>query len=351
MPQANKEGLHLTGFRVNNKDEIEKQKNLPIILTLCPEKGVNHSVLVTEIKGGKVHYLDPDTGPSKLKIYDFVNLWDGTGLFIQSDDGVSHVDEFPELPLKDKVLNVLFQCLSGLSCILGIYFLDEKFNIVIPLLFLSAFVISEILLKSCLFKTMQKLDETYLEDLDIPKDRYQDFFLRLEDYKRLSMTEPINFVTSLIVSMFLLVITVLNGISNIVLIAVPFVLSVVDLVFLKPLFEKENKSISKLEKNLDKSESIEDYKANLKTVTRRANKYCKNYISKRYFYIFIMISVSLLVLFLSKKFSLSQVVLYSFIQFFLYEQLSKLFNFAKDNEELDVAKARLNNVIHLNENN
>ena len=193
---AKQHGLKLSGFKVESKMEVTKQKIFPLILRISPEEGVYHAILLTKIKHGIVHYLDPAEGPLTMALHKFVKVWDGTGLLIEEDNGgpFGYIIEEPNQN-KNYLISSVIQIVSGIFCVLGIYFVNRNINIVFPVSFLSAFIITEMVLKIFLFKTMKEKDNFYTKDLKIDKSKFGLFFEQLEKYKTLSSVNPVNFFT------------------------------------------------------------------------------------------------------------------------------------------------------------
>lgn len=348
---AKSHGLFLCGFRVNRKDELLKQRIFPVIVTIVPEEGVNHSVVITKINRFYVKILDPEKGQIYMKTSKFMSIWDGTGLLIEKDEGGTFPYEVDE-PNKftQTILSVVFQFISGISFILGVYFINDKTHIAVPLAFLFSFIIFELINKAILFKTMENIDEFYSKDCSVKKDDYKSFLVRLEDYKELSLVTPINFVTKLIVAAFLIFILIINGINNLVLVLLPFGLAVLDGCVVQQLRKNKEKEIEQKEKKLYQIDDQDEFVTELDKIHKQSYSLAKTELFKRYLYILLMIMMSLFVIFIAKEIKLVQGAFYFFIQYVLFDYLVAIFSFSDKRNEFNLAKAKLMNIIHKDEN-
>lgn len=349
---GNQNGCHLRGFRVDHKEEIVKHKVLPIIVSLTLKEGSYHAVLVHKINKKRVYILDPDSGSYSLPIGKFLALWDGTCLSIESDDGAGFTYDVSDPKKKSSyVLTAIAQIISGIFCILGVYFINKKVDIVIPIFFFSLFIITELLLKTILFRTMNDTDSHFLKDLSIKKEQFQTFFERLENYKKLSLVNPISFGTTLVVSIFIIFIVVMNNIWNVLLVLTPICLSLLDVFFIAPSRNKKERIVAIKERELVNSEDVNEYISKMNSIHKNSYKIAKDELGKRYIYIFIMMVMSLLVVAINNEFILSQVMFFLFVQIMLNEYLVKLFSFSNKMHEFDLAKAKLMNTIHQDDEN
>ena len=330
--------------------EVTKQKIFPLILRISPEEGVYHAILLTKIKHGIVHYLDPAEGPLTMALHKFVKVWDGTGLLIEEDNGgpFGYIIEEPNQN-KNYLISSVIQIVSGIFCVLGIYFVNRNINIVFPVSFLSAFIITEMVLKIFLFKTMKEKDNFYTKDLKIDKSKFGLFFEQLEKYKTLSSVNPVNFFTHLIICFFIIFVSILNSVNNLVLILLPLCLVLIDFFIYVPWRKKKDLDIQLNEAQLRQSEDIESYKTKLSKIHGKAYSLGGVEVSKRYIYIFIMILSSILVATISKDFSITSIVFCLFLQILLYDNLQRVIAFSQKRKELDVSRAKLLSTIHQND--
>ncbi len=344
---AKQQGLNLCGFKVESKEEVSKHKTFPMILRISPQEGVFHAVLVTKIKNGSVYYLDPLEGKQIMKLYKFCKVWDGTGLMIEEDNGGPFPYKISEPnQTKNFVVSAIIQIISGVFCVLGIYFVNKNINIVFPVTFLSAFIVTELILKIYLFKDMKRKDEFYTNDLNIKVSSFRTFFERLEKFKTLSVVNPVSFATNMVVCMFVILVSILNSLNNLILVLIPISLSLVDLFFYEPWKKNKDREIQINEAKINTLEDVNSFKLELAKIHEKAYSLGGVEISKRYIYIFINILCSILVATISKDFSITSIVFCLFIQIVLYDYLTKVFSFSLKKKELDVSKAKLINTIH-----
>lgn len=346
---AKKEGLFLNGFRLDRKEEIIKNDNWPLIATIVPEEGLNHSVVVLTANPFYVKFLDPVKGPVKMKLKKFLSLWDGTGLIIEKDeyDGFHH--QTHEIENKSSISGIVLQVLSGIMCILGIYFINNKTHIVVPVIFLSLFVVFELSRRFLLFKSMKEIDKTYAKDLKIRKSDFNLYFQRLENFKKLSLVTPMDFVGSLVVVMFVIFILIINGFSNIFLVAMPLFLCLLEVILFKPSRRKEEAKVERKERNISSLKDTKELENSLEEIHSDSYKIATEELGKRYLNILLMILSSLFTLFVSKELNLVQGVFYLLSQLILFDHMNKVFMYPEKVNEFNLAKVKLMNIIHKDE--
>lgn len=349
---AKEQGLNLIGFKAIKKEDINKNDIFPIIVSFLSPEGGNHAVVVTNIRRGRVKVLDPDKGIYTLSLSKFLDYWDGTGLLIESDSGEKYKEVIKEPNRKkDNVVSMILQFISGLCCIMGVYFINKSSFWWISIIMFSLFIIIELIHKIFVFRCMNKIDNYYLEDLRIKKDDYFNFFKRLEDYKKQSLSNPISFATQFLVVAFLTYIVIINNIWNTFLVVVPLLLALLNRSAVIPRQQNKEKEIAKEELYLSNSDSIEDYKSRSKVIHFKAYSLGKEIIASRYFNIFVLIINALIFILCHQEFALTQAVFYVVVQQVLFDYMTKLLSYSQKEKEFNLAKARLINVIHQKDEN
>ncbi len=338
-------GLTFEGILVEDKKEIKEMK-FPFIALLEKKNGLHHYVLVTKCKLGTVYYLDSNEGECFASIKTFSSLWTGKSLivtdFTKKEDIV-----FPEYEVKKKNTFVpiyLLQFFSALLLIVGIFFIDEKTKIYIPLAFLGASVIFEILLRIILVKKMEKFDYSYLSGLNVDKNRYYDFYVRLEDYKKKLFSSRMNIIFSFVIILFIAAITLYNNVYNAFIILIPLLLAVIDVKLVETSLKEKDELIVLDEREINDINNIDLLKSQINKLHMRSYKMAKVVLLKRYIYMALLIVTALLTTVFNESFALPYVIFYFAIGYTLFEQFENFIHYPDARKELLRSRARLYNV-------
>ena len=338
-------GIKLEGIEISEKNEIKNGK-FPFIALLQTSEESFHYVLVTKYRLGTVYYADPDEGECTLSLRSFNRLWVGTALI---------VDEFEKKDIyfnvylpKEKhrgVVQTIMQVITALLLGTGIYFLDDKTNIYIPIIFLSLAFISEVVLRTLLLKRMQKMDESYLSKVSVEKKRFYTFYERYEDYKKVTITGGLNLVFSIILIIFMAVIVLLNNIYNAFIVLIPLLIAIFDSKYITMELDKKKKEIAKQERELSVCKNVDLSKNILNQIHLLTYKLGRMILLKKCSFILILVLVSLLTSTINETFSLPYVVFYFAIGYMLLEQYLNFLNYPNIRKEELKAKVKLNNSV------
>ena len=168
---AKKEGVTLFGFRFKNKDNLQKQTNLPVLVPIKSGDSL-HMVLIYKIKKSKLLIYDPAGKPYWIDFYEFTKIWNGECLEISKVEGSlfkSKKYSFVSKPYK--ILVPLFQFLSFGCLATALFFIDSKFSFLIPLFLLFAFIICNFIYNRLLVYEMKSFDNTILTNLNVELTR------------------------------------------------------------------------------------------------------------------------------------------------------------------------------------
>ena len=192
---------------------------------------------------------------------------------------------------------------------------------------------------------MKKLDEYYFSEDIIPSSNYKEYIKRYENFKKLSLTSPMNYILVLFFTLALLTVILLNDVKNIMLIVTPIVLAFFDVLVIVPLQRRKKQEISELEEELDQSEDSLDLRLRVKNVHNKAYNYSYVDIAIRYIYASVIILTTLVTMNICQISSFPFVIFYSFISLTLYKSISLLFQYGDKIEEYRLAKIKLINFL------
>ena len=244
-----KDIAHSYGLRLNayhDKDaHFDEQYKLPSIAILNDDdKYIRHAVVVTRLSKGKVCYLDPARGFRKESLEMFNELFTGEYLEIESIGQASKVraKEQRLLANSKSVFLTIMPFLSIVLLAVGLYFVKQDEFVLLPIIFLVLFSLSELLTNWYTLKCIEWFDSEYLNEFFRNSDnKRKDRFVLYNKTKRLQFELPRSFQGSLLILASILVVLLLNDPFS----AIP--LLVIMLITLAlTLFSKEKETIREI---------------------------------------------------------------------------------------------------------
>lgn len=285
--------MNLVGFQCLDINEILKIKKLPFIVTIKSKD--RHAIIVEKIYRKKVKIVDPSTGVSYIKKEDLLNKLDGYGLYVSSfKKKKCPIKSIEALPKSEILVTAILEAISGISCLLGTYFVSPSYPFYLPIILFSVFFIFEILLRRYNVKVMEKMDERLLYS-GYYVDNYFDYYQRFNVLKSSSLLLIMNLIISILISFFICYILIMNSTYNLINISVVIVFVIINFFTNKYYFSPKSREIAALENDIktvkEKSEFV--------SLTRKANKegykYGLAYKLRRYvtigFYLFTVILI------------------------------------------------------------
>ena len=343
--KGEKYGISLTGIEVTDKKSI-KNLPFPFIAVLKKKNDLYHYVLVTKVKWGTIYYSDPDDGESSASYKAFFSLWVGNALIV--DDFERQEIEFQgdlTKPNRKNFLTIIFQVISALCLCTGIYFIDEKTKIYIPLLFLVLALISEIILRVLLVKQMEKMDDDFMTGLNADRKKLYQVYTRYEDYKKKSISSKMNVVFTFLVILFMSFITLMNNIYNAFVVLVPLFIAIIDVKFVDSGLKEKDELICLDEREINGLKNIDVFKKQMEKIHLRGYKVAKLMLVKKYVYAGLIAVIALLTTVFNETFSLSYVIFYFAIGYMLLEQYTNFMKYPEMEKEMLKSKVRLNNLL------
>ena len=337
--------MSLEGIKVVNKLDIAKADNLPMIVTLENKDGTKHAVVVEKVLFGRVHILDPILGCYSLSIGKFIKVWDSTALIMTDCEKTPCIykDEAKLINNKDLALAYLFQIFSGLCFIAGLYFLAPNDNLALSISLLAGGFIIQILLKYYLIKLMKKFDTAITNRKYITVNRY-DFFSRCEQYKKIFFSTNMNLIYYLLMSSFVIMISILNNYFNVILIAVCLLIALLESTVFNPNLKRRERDVSICEEKIKNIKDSNAFLANINDIRSNTYNIAKWISFKNLCYVFLIILTCTLLSFLS-EFNIINIVFNICVGILLKDSLINLFSYNEKVIEKRYYSIRLNNLL------
>ena len=341
----------LVGVKYDDKRDLRHFTNFPLILTVERENQSPHAVLAVKRKGNLVKIQDPAKGVYWQKIDKFIPEWDGTAL------AISHVEARPftlrQVDAKDRkgeVFSYILQTFAAVFIALATFFVKPNGSFFLPLLFCALSLICEIILRMMLLKRMQKYDRYLRRFLPyVHRKDYYDFYKRGQEYKVSALTTGLNFIFYFLVVTLIVTISLINSLSYGIAIIVALVCALINALVLNPYKKHADKELREQENELRKVKEQVDMELKVKSLEVKSYRYAYyEFASKVVVWAFFLIA-SFLICKLQNSFAITNIVFYTCVSFLIYQYLVPLFSYDQKVSENMVNKARINNLVHQND--
>ena len=350
---AQRYDVTLIGIKYEDKGDLRNFKQFPLIVSVVKENENLHAVLITRKVGGRLQIQDPSKGTYWIKIDKFIRLWDGTGL------AINHVEEHPFtariIDVKDtksEVLSYILQSVAAVFIALATFFVKPEGSLWLPLLFCALSLTAEVALRILLLKRMQKCDKYLRRFIPYVSRRdYFEYYKRSQEYKTSALTLGLNFVFYILVVLLIATITIINSLSFAILIGVALLAAFIEVFFFSPFKKDLNKQLEENEYELRRIKDTDEMELQVKTMEVKSYRYAYvTFASKIVFGAFFILA-SFFVCMVEHSFALPNIVFYTCVSLLTYQYLVPLFSYDGSLVDMMVAKVRINNLIHQNDEN
>ena len=343
----------LVGVKYEDKGDLRHLTRFPLIISVKGENDSLHAVLISKRRGGRVKIYDPGKGVYWEKISRLIKVWDATALAInkvQERPFTSRVIDVSDT--KGEIVSYVIQALAAFFIALATFFVKPNGSFVLPLVFVTLSVISEIVLRMLLLKRMQKCDR-YLRRFLPYVDRrdYVEFYRRSQYYKGSALTMGLNFIFYLLVVILIITISIINSTTFVVSIGAALLAALIDVFFFIPFKKSINRELEEQERELRYVKDEDDMEMKVKNMEVKSYRYAYlEFTSKIVVGAFFLIA-SFLVSIIDRSLALTNIVFYICVSFLIYQYLVPLFSYDYKVSDNMIAKVRINNLIHQNDEN
>ena len=343
----------LVGVKYEDKGDLRHLTRFPLIISVKGENDSLHAGLISKRRGGRVKIYDPGKGVYWEKISRLIKVWDATALAInkvQERPFTSRVIDVSDT--KGEIVSYVVQALAALFIALATFFVKPNGSFVLPLVFVTLSVISEIVLRMLLLKRMQKCDR-YLRRFLPYVDRrdYVEFYRRSQYYKGSALTTGLNFIFYLLVVILIITISIINSTTFVVSIGAALLAALIDVFFFIPFKKSINRELEEQERELRYVKDEDDMEMKVKNMEVKSYRYAYlEFTSKIVVGAFFLIA-SFLVSIIDRSLALTNIVFYICVSFLIYQYLVPLFSYDYKVSDNMIAKVRINNLIHQNDEN
>lgn len=296
-------GLFLKAYEYESKSPLDiKTPFLALI-------DGNHLVLVKEMRKKKVIVYDPAEGTVALKHVEFSKRWNKMTLEIDHFEKQNFVKKKPELlPLKKRIVSLLFSFLSIASLLVGFFFIKNDVYIFIPVIMLALFAIFELVEKWYLIKEINFFDNLYMpkyfaKNNDDAISKYKEYTNRKKDFFQFDRKAYSSFG---IIAVFIFVL-VFNNLWNAIAVIFLLLLALSEKQFFKSKDNEKELNLTKLENTLVKGDN-KNLIPDLLSISESSNSFALRLSTRKCVNAFIIILLSLGMMIISKEISVNFVI-------------------------------------------
>ena len=351
--EAQRYDVTLIGAKYDDKDDFRHFDNFPVILTVVNPNETVHALLISKRKGNRLKVHDPAKGIYWQKLSQLLPLWDGTLLAVS----VFEKKPYPHnvIDTKDRkgtLVSAVFQTVTALLIGFATFFMKPDGGYLYPILFIAGSLVSEVLLRYILLKRMQRYDRYIRRFLPyVHKKDYFEFYKRSQEYKKCSLSMGLNLVFSVLIVILICTITLINSLNYLVLIIASLLGAYLDAFFFSPYKNAIGQEVLQEENELRTTKDMDTVEMKVKTMEVKSYRYAYLEFAKKGVVGFFMLAASVILCLIEKNFSLTNVIFYVCLSVLLYQSLAPIFGYDSRVEENLLCKARINNVVHLDEIN
>ena len=348
---AQRYDVTLYGLKTTDKGELRHFSKFPAILTVLNENQSPHAILVVKRKRNLIKVYDPAKGVSWQRIDRLSQIWDGTAL------AISHIEKRPftarQVDAKDtkgEIFSYIFQAMAAIFIALATFFVKPNGSFFLPLLFCSLSLLTEIILRTMLFKRMQKYDR-YLRRF-LPYVHHKDYFSfykRGQEYKMSALTTGLNLIFYFLVITLIVTVCLFNSLTYAVSIGVALVCAMTNALVLTPYKKRASKELSEQENELRRVKEQVDMELKVKTLEVKGYRFAYYEFATKAIVGAFFILASFLICRLENSFAITNIVFYTCVSFLIYQYLVPLLSYEQKLEENKINKARINNLVHQND--
>lgn len=350
---AQRHDVTLIGAKYDDKDELRHLEKFPVILTVVYPNEIVHALLISKRKGNRVKVHDPAKGIYWQSLSQLIPLWDGTLLAVNAYERKPyphHVIDTKDC--KGTLVSALFQVLTALFIGLATFFMKPGGGYLYPILFIAGSLLSEVLLRFILLKRMQRYDRYIRRFLPYvrPKEFFE-FYKRSQEYKKCSLSTGLNLVFSVLIVILICTISLINSLDYLVLIIASLLGAYLDAFFFSPYKNAIGREVFQEENELRTTSDVQSVELKVKTMELKSYRYAYLEFAKKGVVGFFILAASVIFCLIEKSFSITNVIFCMCLSVLLYQSLAPIFGYDARVEENLLSKARINNVVHLDEIN
>ena len=305
-------------------------------LTLIDE---NHVVMVKKKKKHTIIIYDPGRGVVKMKKDEFLRRWRCIVIEAANPKSINKIERTRQylLPPKINILSAVISLVSAGLLIAGFYLLNKNENFLYSLIFLVAFVFTQILEKFILYKQVHTFDKNYIPKyFDQKKNCTKEKYIQFNDYKKQFFTSNRQTLASILLAFTVTFLLCFNDFRNVFVLLALILFKLLELIVFSRGGEETKNRIAELEKQaFNDPTSIKDLALE---ASFKADKHMFSEGIKEIFYIFLSFFFAIIMMFITQNFGCNFVI-FHFVMYYAgfvsYNQLLVNLSLRKEQSKLE----------------
>ena len=348
--------METMGIKISSGKELSQSKEFPFIVNIEKKKGFKHSVILLAVTRKYAKVFDPENGKRKIRLETFFEQWDNKALIVKNKGTHEKykcetvVNDF--IDKKDKITIPIWQMLSGVSLLLGVYFINANSYFFVPIIFLSLFLIFEILFRKNLISALRRMDDNIFSyKLNAKKEEYFEVYTALEKYRFVALTIIPNFLYTILISIFVTAILIMNGAINAIYIVLSLSLAILHVYVYMPYFKAKSNEIMEQEHDIKDAENEFAFHYSIDKAHNAAYELGLSKNAFTYLEIAVLLMSIITVMAVSGIVNIVYVVFYLCISIYLKDNFIRLLECSTQTEDYDNQLAKLIKFIDLSVRN
>ena len=348
--------MDVSGIKIDGSMELERKDRFPFIVILEKKKGIRHSVLVLSMSRKYVKLYDPETGKRKIPLEVFFHQWDRKALVVNKEKNYERIkcdvqiNDF--IDKKDKFTIPCWQLISSISLAAGMYFIKADAYIFLPIIFLALFLIFEILFRKNLISAMERMDDNIFNfQIKAEKKQYFDFYKVMEKYRYVALTIIPNLLYTIIISIFVTLVLVMNSSVNVIYIILSMIIALVHVYVYLPYQKNKSDEMAEQELEIEGVDNQFQFRSVVNHVHGNAYKLGLFRNALTYIEVAVLLMSIITVMSLSHIVNIIYVVFYLCITVYLKDNFIRLLQYSQQSEEYNNQLAKLLHYIDLSISN
>ena len=201
-----------------------------------------------------------------------------------------------------------------------------------------------------LLKRMQKYDIYLRRFLPyVYRKDYYEFYRRGQQYKASALTMGLNFIFYFLVVILIVVVSLVNSLAYAVSIGVALCCALVHTAILFPYKKAFNQELVSQENELRRVKEQQEMELKVKNLEVKSYRYAYYEFASKVVVGALFLLSSFLMCRIEKTFNITNIVFYTCVSFLIYQYLVPLFSYDQKVSDNMLNKARINNLVHQND--
>ena len=216
-------------------------------ITLIDE---NHTVMVKKVSKRSITLYDPGRGKVKMRKEEFLRRWRMVVVSTNSPEMICKISKLRQnlLPRKLEIITNAISLASAALLITTFYLLNSKNNFLYSLIFLCAFIVTQIVDRFLLYKQVQTFDLEFIPKyFNLKRNCNKEGYLDYSDYKKKFFTDSRQLVASVLIAFCITFLLCFNDFRNIFVLLALILLKILEILIFSKNEQETKREIAEIE--------------------------------------------------------------------------------------------------------